>query len=268
MKRRILLIILAVFFCVFLALSLAGKSAFSRLERCVIRYDKLVSEYTVSCTVHGERHYCFYDGCLTEIVKQEGQRLKKDDVIVRYSDSRGKAAVLKSPADGWLISLNGSQAVIEDDELRLYGYVPLEKYDLLRVGQQGSFSLNGETFLAEITEKNDLALEAGVQRSCQLVMKALDKVQLLSGQKVNVLLPLQQVYGLCVDAEALLVDEEGYWLLDAGAADDPANWKNYRLEVQVMAQSQGKAIVSGVQLENREVLILPEEYRKVLLGDD
>ena len=268
MKRRILLIILAVFFCVFLALSLAGKSVISRLERCVVRYDKLVSEYTVSCTVHGDRHYCFYEGWLTEIVKQEGQRLKKDEIIARYSDSRGRSVVLKSPADGWLISLSGSQAVIEDDELKLYGYVPLEKYDLLRVGQQGSFSVSGETFLAEITEKNDLALETGVQRNCQLVLKTTDRVQLMSGQKVNVLMPLQQLYGLCVDARALLVDEEGFWLLDAKAADDPANWKNYRLEVQVMAQSHGKAIVSGVQLENREVLILPEEYRKVLLGDD
>ncbi len=268
MKRRILLIILAVFFCVFLAVSLAGKSVISQLECCVIQYDKLVSEYTISCTVHGGRHYCCYEGWLTEIVKQEGQKLKKDDVIARYSDSRGRSAVLKSPADGWLISLSGSQAVIEDGELMLYGYVPAEKYELLKAGQQGSFSVKGEIFLAEIAEKNDLAIEDGIQRSCQLVLKTEDRAQLMSGQKVNVLMPLQQVYGLCVDARALLVDEEGYWLLDSEAAKDLTNWKRYRLSVQVMVQSQGKAIISGVQLENREVLILPEEYRKVLSGDD
>ncbi len=71
-----------------------------------------------------------------------------------------------------------------------------------------------------------------------------------------------------MDAGALLVDEEGYFLLDSSAANDLTDWSSYRLNVEVIAQSEGKAIVRGVQLENREVLLLPPEYWQVLGNAD
>ncbi|MBQ6654424.1 MAG: hypothetical protein IJM79_02750 [Erysipelotrichaceae bacterium] len=268
MKRRILLIILAVFMCAFLVTALAKRAALSQLDSCVIQYDKLISEYTLNCTVHGNRHYYCFDGYLTKIEKQEGDRVSRDDMLVRYTDSRGRSASLKTDSDGWLLSLSGNQAVVEDGQMRLYCQVPVEKYTLLRVGQQGSFTLNGRLIIAEIEEKNDIAVEEGRQLHCRLILKIVDEAELLSGQKVNVLMPLQQLYGLCVDEKALLVDEEGYYLLDAEAADDLTNWSAYRLNVQVIAQGQGKVMVSGIQLENREVLILPAEYLKVLSGHD
>ena len=267
MKKRFLIIVPAVFFCLYLAITLTGKAALAQLETCVIGYDKLISEYTLSCTVRGERHAVFFDGSITELERQEGEKLRKDDVILKYLDSRGKTVSLKADYDGWLLSVSGSQVVIEDGDLKLYAWVPREKYRLMKIGQQGSFSLSGRICLAEIIARNDVTVEDGRRRDCQVVLQTDGSTELMSGQKVNVLMPLEQVYGLCVDSRALLSDENGWFLLDSKAAGDLNNWKQYRLSVEVIAQSQGKALISGVQLEGREVLILPEQYWKVLNDD-
>ncbi len=268
MKRRFLIIILAVLFCALLIMTIAGKAAVSSLQTCIIQYDKLISEYTVSCQVRGQWHYQYFDGMIIDLQRQTGERLKKDDVILKYTDSRGRSVSLKAQCDGLLLSAESGVVIIEDEQLRLYGSVPMEKYDLVKTGQQGSFTLQGVIHLAEVEEKRETVGQKPDQRIWQLIFKTDDGLSLHSGQKVNVLMPLQQLYGLCVDAGALLVDEEGYFLLDSSAANDLTDWSSYRLNVEVIAQSEGKAIVRGVQLENREVLLLPPEYWQVLGNAD
>ncbi len=259
---------LTVLFCGFVLIAVSRKAAVSALKTCVIQYDKLISEYTVNCQVRGQWHYHYFDGYITELERQPGEWLKKDEVILKYTDNRGKTVSLKAQCDGLLTNTQGSPVIIEDQQLRLYGRVPLEKYELMKAGQQGSFTLSGRIILAEIEEKREIPAQQSDQRIWQLVLKSEDDSGLHSGQKVNVLMPLQQLYGLCVDAGALLIDEEGYFLLDAAAADDLVNWSAYRIGVEVITQSQGKALIRGEQLENREVLILPSEYWQVLNHDD
>jgi hypothetical protein len=266
MKRKFLIGILAVLFCVFLTVTLTRKAALSQLPSCTVVYDKLISEYTFSCEARGQRHYHYFDGYITSLEKQPGEWVNKDDVILKYTDSRGRSVSLKAVCDGLLLEASGSPIVIEDEQLKLYGTVPLEKYQLMKIGQQGSFRQQGRVFLTEIEEMG--ALPQGSRKNWQLVLSVDEQAGLLSGQKVNVLMPLEQLYGLCVDRMALLADEDGYFLLDSAALNDLANWRNYRISVEVICQSQQKALVQGIQLENREVLILSEPYRQVLIDAD
>lgn len=263
MKKKILIIVLAVLFFVLIGRFFRQRQLSELIETAVVSYEKMIFEHEGVAQVHGKYHFQYFQGYLKQLRRQVNERVMENEVILVYVDERGREHELKAECSGYVNEIAADHLVLEDEQYRLYCCLPLERYRQLKIGQQGSFVLDGQIHLCEVSQLNERALMSEENDHYEVELRPLDELPLHGGQLLSIRIPLRQNYGLCIPAEALLEDEDGYFMIDGKYRQDPAHWEKYRIDVEVLYRNERQAMIEGVGLEGQEVCLLADLWQVI-----
>ena len=263
MKKKILIIVLAVLFFVLIGRFFRQRQLSELIETAVVSYEKMTFEHEGVAQVHGKYHFQYFQGYLKQLRRQVNERVKENEIILVYVDERGREHELKAECCGYVNEIAADHLVLEDEQYRLYCCLPLERYRQLKIGQQGSFVLDGQIHLCEVSQLNERALMSEENDHYEVELRPLDELPLHGGQLLSIRIPLRQNYGLCIPAEALLEDEDGYFMIDGKYRQDPAHWEKYRIDVEVLYRNERQAMIEGVGLEGQEVCLLADLWQVI-----
>ena len=263
MKKKILIIVLAVLFFVLIGRFFRQRQLSELIETAVVSYEKMTFEHEGVAQVHGKYHFQYFQGYLKQLRRQVNERVKENEIILVYVDERGREHELKAECCGYVNEIAADHLVLEDEQYRLYCCLPLERYRQLKIGQQGSFVLDGQIHLCEVSQLNERALMSEENDHYEVELRPLDELPLHGGQLLSIRIPLRQNYGLCIPAEALLEDEDGYFLIDEKYRQDSAHWEKYRIDVEVLYRNERQAMIEGVGLEGQEVCLLADLWQVI-----
>ncbi len=247
-------------------LMVLGQSGSALIEDTVIvRYESFQANYKTLASVQSECTYLYYSGNVTKVVGKIGQKVEEGDVILEYEDYDDKKKSLKSTTTGYLLAINDGVVEISETPFYLQCYLPLEIISQLKAGQLAAYQNEEDLKQAEIT----FIGEVGVNKSGQtlyLVELSYDD-ELTLYQQVTLTFQLESQDGYVVSREAVLSDEEGYYLLKSGFYETLSNKEDYRIDIEVLLVNDSDALIEGVQLLDQEVCVLSSTLQEVLLDD-
>ncbi len=264
MKKWIIGCIILLLAAVILVVS--GQSASELIEETVIvRYESFEANYKTLASVQSDSAYLYYSGNVTKVVGKVGQKVEDGDVILEYEDYDSKKKSLKSTTTGYLLSVGEAMVEISETPFYLQCYLPWEIVSQLKEGQMAVYQNDEDLKQAEIT----FISEVGVNKNGQtlyLVELSFDD-ELTLYQQVTLTFQLEQQDGYVVAKEAILSDEDGYYLLKSGYFETLSNIEDYRIDINVLLVNDSDALSEGVQLLDEGVCVFTSGLQEVLLDD-
>ncbi len=233
-----------------------------------IRTETYEQKYRTYGTVSAQLHSCFYNGMITSIDKNERDQLKVDDVILKYRDSDDKERELKSEINGYLYAINPDCVQIYDSVYYLSVLLREEYFDMVAIGSEGLFSVNGHDYLITARQKNDYGIIRNGTVMYEVIFDFDSQEKLKLNQQGNVTLLMGKQEGVSViDRNALLENSDGYYLLDSSWLKDTGNMQKYLRKVEVSTIDDEVAVIEGTDLENRQFCVIDENIRSLLADD-
>lgn len=266
MKKKILISII-VFLIVICIITLLFSNSLLKdsIELTQVHYGTVSGQYSCVATVKANEHYQFFNGVIKNLFYSKDQKVNKNDLILEYYDNYEKVQKLNSNYNGYLsdISSNYIKLIDEDD---LYLQVEI-KQDIVQRLYENSicvYLINDNYYTATIKEISN----NGYLKNGQVVYAVKFDIDqdssLLLQENVIVKITLEEKSGLIVDNRAILLDEQGNYLLLEGYKDDLSNIDSYKVRVKVICADQDNSLIEAVGLENISVCILSENLRKVI----
>lgn len=266
MKKKILISII-VFLIVICIITLLFSNSLLKeaIELTQVHYGTVSGQYSCIATVKANEHYQFFNGVVKNLFYIEDQRVNKDDLILEYYDNYEKVQKLNSNYNGYLseVSSNYIKIIDEDD---LYLQVEIKQDIVQRLNEESIcvYLINDNYYTATIKEISN----NGYLKNGQVVYTVkfdidYDDIFLLQ-ENVIVKISLEEKSGLIVDNRAVLLDEEGNYLLQEGYKDDLSNIDSYKVRIKVICADQSNSLIEAVGLENMSVCILSDSLRKVI----
>lgn len=269
MKRKwiVIIAIAAVFtVAVILLLLFSGRTVLQQqVETTIIKQGSMVQQYKTTGTVCGRLHSYYFTGTIESCFRHEGDHVSSGSVLLKYRDVRNRVKTLKSSVSGYVTMIGSDHVEVCDSDYRVTVRLNQQQVSSMNIGDQALFTANGNKYLLTVDEIRRYGYQRDDEICFDVIMTIDDCEGLLANQQGNVTMELRRSDNvLTVDRRALLEDDRGSFLLQAGWIDDPGSPEDYRIDVTVISVNENEAQVSGIALENLEVCILSEQLRKLV----
>ncbi|MDO4377528.1 MAG: hypothetical protein Q4C64_00075 [Erysipelotrichia bacterium] len=144
--------------------------------------------------------------------------------------------------------------------------VKQEIYEKVELGDMAVYQYDEDFYPCELIEKNDNGFEKDGQIFYSMKFKTFDNI-LLPKQNTIIKITVDKLSGLIVDKNALLQIDDKTYLLSEAYINDFSNIGKYKIPVDVICCTQDEALISGIDLECKNVCILDENLRRILEDD-
>lgn len=268
MKKKILIaIIVFLFLIVIICLNLSDNLVADNIIFSKIEYGKVYSQYNCLATVKGKEHYQFFNGVIKEIYYLPNDKIEKGQTILEYIDAYDKVIKLKSAYSGYIDDFTNTNVKITDKDL--YFSVEVKK-DIFNNIDENSFAIykyDDKYYTTALIDKNDYGIDKDGQTFYLLKFKINEDTDFLLNQNVIIKISVNEQWGMVVDKRALLKKEGEYFLLEEGFATDYSHWEKYKIPIEVICCDDNNALISAIGIENINVCILDDFFKKVVQND-
>ena len=268
MKKKILIaIIVFLFLIVIICLNLSDNLVADNIIFSKIEYGKVYSQYNCLATVKGKEHYQFFNGVIKEIYYLPNDKIEKGQTILEYIDAYDKVIKLKSAYSGYIDDFTNTNVKITDKDL--YFSVEVKK-DIFNNIDENSFAIykyDDKYYTTALIDKNDYGIDKDGQTFYLLKFKINEDTDFLLNQNVIIKISVNEQWGMVVDKRALLKKEGEYFLLEEGFATDYSHWEKYKIPIEVICCDDNNALISAIGIENINVYILDDFFKKVVQND-
>ena len=224
-------------------------------------------KYRTQGTVISNRHEYYFEGTVITVLKQQTDRISKDEVIFRYRDSEGKEKDYVSEIDGYLEEIGVNSVVISDLDYYLKVMLKGRQFDLTSEGCQALFQSDDREYLATLFQKKDYGIRKDDSVYYEADFHLDDNTGLKLNQQGTVTILIKEVDGvLAVDERAVMQKRDGTYLLKADWLNGKGDVEDCLIKVSVTAYDDGIAYLSDQGLEGIRACIL-SDYVMEMLND-
>lgn len=268
MKKRILIaVIVFLFLIVIVCLNLSDNLVTDNIIFSKIEYGKVYSQYNCLATVKGKEHYQFFNGTIKDIYYLPNDKIEKDQTILEYTDVYDKVKKLKSAYSGYIDDFTNTNVKIIDNDLYFSAEVKKDIFNNIDENSFAVYKFDDKYYTTVLIDKNDYGIYKDGQIFYLLKFKINEDTKFLINQNVIIKITMNEQWGMVVDKRALLKNDGQYFLLEEGFANDYTHWEKYKIPIEVICCDDNNALISAIGVENINVCILDDFFKKVIQND-
>lgn len=268
MKKKILIaVIVFLFLIVIICSNLSDNLVADNIIFSKIEYGKVYSQYNCLATVKGNEHYQFFNGVIKEIYYLPNDKIEKGQIILEYIDAYDKVIKLKSAYSGYIDDFTNTNVKITDKNLYFSAEVKKDIFNNIDENSFAIYKYDDKYYTTTLIDKNDYGINKDGQTFYSLEFKINEDTDFLLNQNVIIKISTNEQWGMVVDKRALLKKEGEYFLLEEGFAIDYSHWEKYKIPIEVICCDDNNALISAIGIENINVCILDDFFKKVVQND-
>lgn len=266
MRNKIIVVsVLSAVIVVVLTLLNRGSNILSEnIKTTAVFVGDFQQQYKSTAVVSSYQHSYFFNGYITSLKVAVGDYVVNDSVLLSYKDFENKSYSLKTGVDGYVSEISSDRVIINDLNFFIVCKLNLEHFELISEDCEAIFSSNKRDYLATFLKKSAYGYQIDDLVYYDAFFNLDDNNSLKLNQQGNLVFLLNRKEALIVDKSALLSDEQGDFLIDSRWLKDLSNFEKYRIEIKILEVNDRYAIISGIELEDREVCIVDGDLRAFL----
>ena len=267
MKKRLYIIIGLMALAISVTFLLTDKkaSALLTVNTVTVRKGNFSEHYSLAGQIRGNQHYLYFKGYIDKINCHMTDYLEKDKVILTYLDQENQSQQLKSSVNGFVEAIEADHVIMTDTDYYLEVMIPQSQMTLIKKDTEVSFTSEKKQYSGKVKTVNRYGQQIS-DTICYPAVIVLDNRDSLNlnqkGLAVFTVKKYEDVF--LVDRLAIWESKGGFFLVDKDIENDPDNYSEYLIPVEVVASDQKESVVTGEMLENREVCIIDENVRRIL----
>lgn len=227
----------------------------SDYQTAVIAISDFQPFYQTPAAVTVRQTAYYIPGTLFSCPVQKGQTVSRGTVLAEYYDAYGSKKKLLSRQDGLVMEIEPSAITLGGSQRFLTAYLPLDILNKCPPNAAGLFTSQSRQYAASLLEVSPLVSDSEKQRA-GVVFSAEQADDLLIGQSGTLTVQLEKMTAvLTVDRSAVFSDDQGSFVADEQWISDLSHPDKYRHDVALIAADEKTAVIEGIGLESRQVII-------------
>lgn len=227
----------------------------SDYQTAVIAISDFQPFYQTPAAVTVRQTAYYIPGTLFSCPVQKGQTVSRGTVLAEYYDAYGSKKKLLSRQDGLVMEIEPSAITLGGSQRFLTAYLPLDILNKCPPYTVGLFTSQSRQYAARLLEVSPLVSDSEKQRA-GVVFSAEQADGLLIGQSGTLTVQLEKMTAvLTVDRSAVFSDDQGSFVADEQWISDLSHPDKYRHDVALIAADEKTAVIEGIGLESRQVII-------------